>query len=118
MERASPPHPLLVADDPLVLGPLSELLELHGYRVHAASSPFDALDAAGATAFDVLVTDVRMAWDERPELGLRAPTTRAPGARALHLGLCRRARIPPPKGWSDRETITSTGRAPSTAVQR
>ena len=58
-----PPHVMVVDDDAMVRAALSHTLRDAGYTVTEAESGFAALElwAAGADAYDLLVTDVQMA---------------------------------------------------------
>ncbi|HEX9636293.1 MAG TPA: sigma-54 dependent transcriptional regulator [Acidobacteriota bacterium] len=51
---------LVCDDDELVAGPLVDWLEHHGYQVQYESSGESALGRLGETAYDVLVTDLRL----------------------------------------------------------
>ncbi len=72
---------LLVEDDDLLRGSLSLLLEEEGYLVSSAASAGEALAAARVTAFDLVVTDVRMPGmsgiSMLREMRQSAPDTRA-----------------------------------------
>ncbi|WP_051935396.1 response regulator [Deinococcus sp. YIM 77859] len=62
--RSSTLHLLVVDDEEQILELLDLSLSLHGFTVVTARSGPDALRAAGAHSFDVIVMDVLMApWD-------------------------------------------------------
>lgn len=62
-------HILVVDDDASVLSVLAQLLEKAGYRVTAATSSADALDAqSGAEDFDLLITDLLLGDTDGVEL--------------------------------------------------
>jgi len=54
------PHVLLVEDSPLVVGALRLLLEETGFRVSAASTVREAVDAARAGRPDVILLDITL----------------------------------------------------------
>jgi len=55
-----PPRILIVDDDPDIGRMLSRSLARHGFEVDAATSGAEALDRAGATAYDAALVDLVM----------------------------------------------------------
>ncbi|MEM7212596.1 MAG: response regulator [Pseudomonadota bacterium] len=51
---------LLVDDEPMVREELMEALEFEGFDVEAVGSVADALEICATTAFDVIITDLKM----------------------------------------------------------
>jgi signal transduction histidine kinase/CheY-like chemotaxis protein len=74
---------LLVEDEDVVRKLVQKSLESCGYRVIAAGTPGEALDAAAAHEFDLLVTDVVMPEMNGHELAQRLERGR-PGLRVLY----------------------------------
>ena len=51
---------LLVDDEPMLRDELSEALEFEGFDVQSVGSVDDALQTCGETAFDLIITDLKM----------------------------------------------------------
>ena len=57
---AAPPHVLIVDDEPAVARGSQRILSRHGFRVTVAHSGREAIETTRGTAFDAIVSDLRM----------------------------------------------------------
>jgi CheY-like chemotaxis protein len=75
---------LLVEDDHLVRASLRRYLDKRGYAVLVADGPVQALDLAGRSSFDVLVTDMIMPGSTGSELA-REIRRRLPAVKVVYM---------------------------------
>lgn len=116
---------LVIDDDALMLEALSILLQDEGYQVATAASGLEAVERAATSAFDLVISDVRMAGMDGiqtlTQLRERCPSTRAilitgyanPDipVRAIKLGVDDYLMKP----FDDREFLKSVRRSMETA---
>ncbi len=74
---------LTLDDEPAILGILKEVLSNAGFHVDTANSGYEALEMLNETAYDLIISDIKMAGMDGKEFYKRLRTKRPEAARKL-----------------------------------